>query len=119
MNELVYNENQPAPSQTLRKRINRPHKVLESVHHSVMFDSATPWTVAHQAPLTMAFSRQEYWSGLLFPPPGDGTEPGSPALQANCLPSEPSGKPHLLNSTDVRNKEDDTELLLLIPHLKN
>ena len=53
----------------------------------------------------MAYSRQEYWSGLLFPPPRDGIEPGSPALQANCLPSEPPGKPHLLNSTDIRNKE--------------
>ena len=45
---------------------------------------ANPWTVAHQAPPFMGFSRQEYWSGLLFPPPGDlpdpGIEPGSPAL---------------------------------------
>ena len=46
-----------------------------------------PWTVARQAPLPMEFSRQEYWSGLPFPSPGDlsnsGIEPGSPALQAN------------------------------------
>ena len=45
---------------------------------------ATPWTVARQAPLSMGFSRQEYWSGLPFPSPGDlpdpGIEPGSPAL---------------------------------------
>ena len=45
---------------------------------------ATPWTVACQAPLSMGFSRQEYWSGLPFPSPGDlpdpGIEPGSPAL---------------------------------------
>ena len=45
---------------------------------------ATPWTVAYQAPLSMGFSRQEYWSGLPFPSPGDipnpGIEPGSPAL---------------------------------------
>ena len=57
----------------------------------------TPWTVAHQAPPSMGFSRQEYWSGLLFPSPGDvpnpGIEPLSPALQANSLPSEPPGKP--------------------------
>ena len=50
----------------------------------------TPWTGAHQAPLSMGFSRQEYWSGSSFPPPGDfsdaGTEPGSPALQADSLP---------------------------------
>ena len=43
---------------------------------SVMDDSATPWTVALQAPLSMEFSRQEYWSGLLFPPPGDLPNPG-------------------------------------------
>ena len=50
---------------------------------------ATPWTVAHQDPLSMEFSRQEYWSGLPFPSPGDlhnpGIEPGSPALQADSL----------------------------------
>ena len=55
--------------------------------------SATPWTVAHQAPLSMGFSRQEYRSGSPFPPPGDlpdpGIEPGSPTLQADTLPSEP------------------------------
>ena len=57
----------------------------------------TPWTVAHQAPLSVGFSRQEYWSGLPFPSLGDlpdpGIEPGSPALQADYLPSEPPGKP--------------------------
>ena len=56
----------------------------------------TPWTIAHQAPLSVEFSRQEYWSGLPFPSPGDlpdpGIEPGSPVLQANSLPSEPPGK---------------------------
>ena len=49
-----------------------------------MSDSATPWTVAFQTPLSMGFSRQGYWSGLPFPSPGDlpdpGTEPGSPAV---------------------------------------
>ena len=57
----------------------------------------TPWTVAYQAPPSMEFSRQEYWSGLPFPSPGDlpnpGIEPRSPALQAEALPSEPPGKP--------------------------
>ena len=57
----------------------------------------TSWTVAHWAPLSMKFSRQEYWSGLPFPSPGDlpdpGIQPGSPALQADSLPSEPPGKP--------------------------
>ena len=50
----------------------------------------TPWTVAHQAPLSMEFSRQEYWSGLPFPSPEDlpnpGIKPRSPALQADSLP---------------------------------
>ena len=59
----------------------------------------TPWTVAHQAPLSMGFSRQEFWSGLPLPSPGDlpdpGIESGSPALQADSLPSEPPGKPCL------------------------
>ena len=62
---------------------------------SVVSDSVTPWTVAHQAPPSMEFSRQEYWSGLPFPSPGDlpnpGIELGSPALQADALPSEPPG----------------------------
>ena len=55
----------------------------------------TPWTVAYQAPPSMGFSRQEYWSGLPFPSPGDlpdpGIEPGSSALEADALPSEPPG----------------------------
>ena len=53
----------------------------------------TPWTIALQALLSMEFFRQEYWSGLPFPSPGDLTDPaikpGSPALQADSLPSEP------------------------------
>ena len=57
---------------------------------------ATPWTVAYQAPPSMEFSRQEYWNGLPLPSPGDlpdpGIEPGSPALQADALPSELPGK---------------------------
>ena len=61
---------------------------------------ATPWTVAHQAPPSMGFPRQEYWNGFPFPSPGDlldpGIEPGSPMLQADALTSEPPGKPPLL-----------------------
>ena len=62
---------------------------------------ATPWTVAHQAPLSMGFSRQEYWSRLPFPSPGDLPDPEiklrSPTLQADSLPSEPPGKPNYYN----------------------
>ena len=57
---------------------------------------ATLWTVAYQASPSMGFSRQEYWSELPCPSPGDlpdpGTEPGSPALEADALTSEPPGK---------------------------
>ena len=59
---------------------------------------ATPWMVAYQAPQSMGFSRQEYWSGLPFPSPGDlpkpGIKPRSPVLQTHALPSKPPGKPN-------------------------
>ena len=67
----------------------------QSLSHARLF--VNPWTVACLAPLSMGFSRQEYWSGLPFPSPGDlpdpGIQPGSPALQADSLPSELPGKP--------------------------
>jgi len=63
----------------------------------VMSDSAILQIVAHKAPLSMGFSKQEYWSGLPCPPPGAlpnlGIEPRSPALEADSLPSGPPGKP--------------------------
>ena len=76
------------------KPLDQPQKVkVKSLSHVQLF--ATPWTVAHQAPLSMGFSRQEYWSGLPFPSPGDlpnpGIKPRSPALQADALSSEPPG----------------------------
>ena len=62
--------------------------------------SATPWTVAHQTPLSMGFSRQEYWSGLSFPTPGHlphpGIKPMSPALQADSSPLSHQESPILL-----------------------
>ena len=65
--------------------------------YTVMSTLWTLWTVPHQAPLSMGFSRQEYWSGVLFPSAGDhpnpGIKPGSPALQMDSLPTELSGKP--------------------------
>ena len=80
----------------------------------------TPWTVAHQAPLFIEFSRQEYWSGLPFLSPGNLSdpriEPRSPALQANYLPSQPPGKPkrtiiHDLISTII------LVFCLIFPHI--
>ena len=73
--------------------------VLSCFSHVWLF--VTPWTVALQAPLSMRFSKQEYWNGFPCPPPGDlpdpGIEPTSSALQASSLPTEPPGKPwHLI-----------------------
>ena len=66
---------------------------------------ATPQTVAYQAPQSMEFSRQEYWSGLPFPSPGDlpnpGIEPSSPTRQADALLSEPPGKQPGINYTPI------------------
>ena len=69
----------------------------QSLSHVQLF--VTLWTVAHQATLSMGFFRQEYSSGGPFPPPGDLPDPGieptspaCPALQADCLPAEPSSK---------------------------
>ena len=71
---------------------------------SVVFDFATLWTVAHQAPLSMGFSRQEYWHGLPFPSPGDlpdsGTKSASPALQVDSLPLSHQGSPLLWGYVD-------------------
>ena len=71
---------------------------VKSLSHVRLF--VAPWTVVYQAPLSMGFSRQEYWSGLPFPSPGDlpdpgidpGIEPRSPTLQVDALPSKPPGK---------------------------
>ena len=82
----------------------KPLKLLSRVQ---LF--AIPWTVTYQAPPSMEFSRQEYWSGLPFPSPGDlpdpGIEPESPTLQADALPSEPPGKtPFRLNVVGTRDR---------------
>ena len=92
-----------------------------------------PWTAARQAPLSMGFSRQEHWSELPYPPPGDlpdpGIEPRSPALQADSLPSEPPGKspwecynwfklispePHLLNPKHIHPLEHECDTVFVV-----
>ena len=77
--------------------------MLSLFSHVLLF--ATPWTVACQTPLSVGFSRQEYWSGWPCPPRGDLPNPGieltspvSPALQVDSLPAEPLGKPLYLPS---------------------
>ena len=76
------------------------------VSHSVMSNSMTPWTGAHHAPLSIGFSRQEYWSGLPLISPGDlpdsGIESRSPVLQADSLPTEPSGKTNECQLSNLR-----------------
>ena len=78
----------------VRGKIEKEKKV-KSLSHVRLF--ASPWTVAYQAPPSMGFSRQEYWSELPFPSPGGLPNPeiqfASPALQADAVPSEPPGKP--------------------------
>ena len=69
-----------------------------SLSHAQLF--ATAWTIAHQAPLSVEVFRQEYWSGLPFPPPGDlpdpGIQPASPELAGRFFTIEPLGKPCML-----------------------
>ena len=71
---------------------------------------ATPWTVTCQAPLSMGFSEQEYWSGLPCPSPGDLPDPGikrgSPTLQADSLPSEPPENPSLFIAVNKKRKKN-------------
>ena len=84
-----------------------PHfRLLDNLHIAICVHACishvqlfvTLWTVVHQAPLSVGFSRQEHWNGLSCPLPGDlpnpGIEPGSPALQADSSLSEPPGMPH-------------------------
>ena len=82
-----------------------------------------PWTVAHQAPLSMGFSRQEYWSGLPCSSPGDlpnpGIEPGSPALQADSLLPKPRGKKHLAHGAIFKKKPINSQMLSLIANDDN
>ena len=88
--------------------INYKDRRNQSVQLSHVRLFATPWTVAYQAPLSMGFSRQEYWSGLPFPSPGDlpdpGIEPRSPALEADALNSEPPGKPLRMFNYKIENR---------------
>ena len=78
----------------------------------------TPWTVAYQAPPSMGFSRQDYWSGLPFPSPGDlpnpGIEPWSPTLEADALTSEPPGKPNIYLYKSLNKKQESFGILFAL-----
>ena len=71
-----------------------PHNsvIVVLVAQSLSDYFAIPWTVAHQAPLSMGFSGQEYWSGFPFPPPGDLPDPTSLAITGKFFTTEPPGK---------------------------
>ena len=103
-----------APGILYTANMKRKNK-MKSTSHVQLF--VTPWTVACQAPLSMWFSRQEYWSGLPFPSPGDLSnpriKPRSPALQAYSLPSEPPGK----SKEDWGCYQNDMHLIVQIQHL--
>ena len=81
-----------------------------------MPDSATPWIAGHQAPLSMRFSRQGYWSGSSCLSPGDLPKPGiklgSPELQTDSLLTELQGKPFVLHGSLISNSSKAERLLL-------
>ena len=89
-----------------------------SVSRSVVSDSATPWSVTHQAPLSRGFPRQEYLNGLPFPSPGDLRDPGielrspaAPALQTDSLPLSHLGSPYLaIKASETQRWSDLTQL---------
>ena len=92
-----------------RQEVGAPQPQGKAIGDSLPMDFrrvrlfVTPWTVARQAPLSMGFSRQEYWNGLLFPPlavlPKAGIEPKSHALQVDSLQSEPPGNQEEISRT--------------------
>ena len=97
----IKHKNPQLPFSKLFFIFQKERKKVKSLIHVQLL--ATPWTVAYRAPPSMGhFSRQEYWSGLSFPSPGDlpdsGIKPGSPTLYADALQSEPPGKSTYCNS---------------------
>ena len=104
-------------STTAQEATHRRHRwtmsVCESLSHVQLF--ATSWTVVCQAPLSMGFSRPEYWSGLPLPSPRDlpnpGIKPRSPALQTDSLPSEPPGNRRLPQIQQIKHIHQQTPQL--------
>ena len=84
------------------------HHKHQSLNHAQLF--VIPWTIAHETPLSMKFSRQEYWSGFPFLSPGDlpnpGIKPRSSALQADSLLAEPHGHHNVILSATGENSKD-------------
>ena len=96
--DFIGSHTRPAPPTTYFTRERKNFYKVQDSHGCLLVTKfVTVWTVAHQAPLSMGFSRQEYWSGLPFLPSGDlphpGIEPESPALASRFFTTEPPGKP--------------------------
>ena len=93
-------------------RVGKVKVKVKSLSHVQLF--VTPWPIAYQASPSMGFSRQEYWNGLPSPSPGDlpdpGIEPGSAALEADALTSEPPGKP----KSYLRNSQSKGDTLIFL-----
>ena len=109
------NEHIMADAMDSRTDANSTFNTVQSLSRVRLF--ATPWTVAHQTPPSMESPRQEYWSGLPLPFPGDlpnlGIEHGSPTLWADALLSEPPGSPNLQQTShQFRNYTFPAVLLL-------
>ena len=112
-NILCFFSNRTLVISILTSLVKTSHMWTCVLSHSVMFQLfATPWTVACQTPLSMEFFRQEYWSRLPFPPPGDLPDPGiepwspeSPSLASEFFTTEPLGSPtyHMPPSKYIRN----------------
>ena len=97
---------EPTKKDTLHPRTKeKPQQNCKVKSLSCVWLFATRWTVAYQAPLSMGFSRQEYWSGLLFPSPGGlpnpGIKPRSPTLEGDTLTSEPPGGTIIIKSNPI------------------
>ena len=112
---IIYEENHSE-----RRMSGKPWKWKWKWSHVRLF--VTPWTVASQAPPSLGFSRQECWSGLPFPSPGDlsnpGIEPASPTLQADALPSEPPGRPlKIMSKLILMSKRHIFGWQILLPYI--
>ena len=90
---ILSNKNQSQLTQLLSEKSKR-QSPCAMLSRSVTFDSVTPWTVAHQVPLSVGFSRQVYWSGLPFLSPGDLPDPGIKPL-GDSLPLSHQGSPYI------------------------
>ena len=124
IHQIIIQQSQNLPLQTEYLKALKRH--ASRLSHLCLRDSAKLWTVVHQAPLSMGFSREEYWRTLRCPPPGYlpnlRNEPTSAALQVVSLLTEPPGKPfkeaQLLNSASKNSAENSSIEFVIDKHLE-